>query len=272
MEYRSHPKNGKPPNFIFGDLAHHQWSNTNEGCFSNCNIFGGAKSTASNNSDAQKSNTENDEVDKFLAESMNKLSLEERQKVLDEVHGIVPQDHVEEESAFVDATLKRMETHLLLIKRGSSYEKAELLNDAYVSNRPFRVLFLRSNRYDPKASAAHMIRYFEIKEELFGTHKLVQEILIEDLDPSDIKCLESGCSQILPQTDRANRRVFLMMPGLRRLCPVEHQLRSHFYMIMTTLRESEEARRYGVVSVMYTVGTCREVITDDWSISFVFLV
>ncbi|CAJ1956507.1 unnamed protein product [Cylindrotheca closterium] len=266
MDHQSHSSTQEQaPSFIFGDLSAStfQWNDTNEGCFSNCNLWGGiiTNNKSITNEDAAKgSNTEKEEVDKFLAESMKKLSLEEKEKALEEVRGILPRkDHIDEDSAFMDAIMKRLETHLLLIKRGSSYERAEQMNKAYVSNRPFRILFLRSNQYDPKPSAEHMIRYFEIKEELFGTHKLVQEILIEDLDPSDINCLESGAGQLLPHPDRANRRVFLMMPGLRRLCPVEHQLRSNFYVIMTTLRESDEARRHGVVAIIYTVGRFRDM-------------
>lgn len=263
MNDRSNQKSEIPLNFIFDGPA--EWNNgETSGCLSlsHCNFsYEGIRSIvnqANAATDGPKECKDKNDVEKFLAHSMNKLSIEDREKALAEVHGIVrKKDEIEEDSPFMDAILKRMETHLLLIKRGTSYERAETLNRAYVLNRSFRISFLRSNRYDPKSSAEQMVRFFELKEELFGIDKIVQEILIEDLDSSDIMCLESGCCQVLPRTDRASRRVFLVLPGLRRLCPVEHQLKAHFYMIMTTLRESEEARKNGVVSIMYTVGKDR---------------
>eukprot|EP00526_Cylindrotheca_closterium_P026840 CAMPEP_0113629714 /NCGR_PEP_ID=MMETSP0017_2-20120614/15428_1 /TAXON_ID=2856 /ORGANISM="Cylindrotheca closterium" /LENGTH=51 /DNA_ID=CAMNT_0000540129 /DNA_START=15 /DNA_END=167 /DNA_ORIENTATION=+ /assembly_acc=CAM_ASM_000147 len=51
-------------------------------------------------------------------------------------------------------------------------------------------MFLRGNRYDTKAAANQMLKFFETKQDLFGTEKLTKDITIEDLDEDDIACLK----------------------------------------------------------------------------------
>jgi hypothetical protein len=91
------------------------------------------------------------------------------------------------------------------IKR--AYERAFAISPEYVSNQPFRLMFLRATRGNAKAAAKRMIRHFDTKIYLFGEEKLVKDIQISDLDEYDMEALESGGFQVLPERDLAGRSV-----------------------------------------------------------------
>mmetsp|Transcript_41666 Transcript_41666/g.100352 ORF Transcript_41666/g.100352 Transcript_41666/m.100352 type:complete len:367 (+) Transcript_41666:1-1101(+) len=115
-------------------------------------------------------------------------------------------------------------------------------------------MFLRSNRYDSKAAADQMIKFFELKKFLFGAEKLAKDIVIQDLNADDKKCLEEGCCQLLSTKDAINRSFILFLPGLRSLVPVESEARAQFYLEMRTVRKSEETQRKGIIVIIYAVG------------------
>ena len=69
---------------------------------------------------------------------------------------------------------------------------------------------LRAERYNSKAAAARMVRFFSFKEMLFGEEKLVKDIHLEDLNESDLMALRSGYCQMFPERDRSGRPVLLV--------------------------------------------------------------
>ena len=127
------------------------------------------------------------EIDDLLSEAMNQLTFQERQRQQEVLHGV--QDAVSEEPTFIDASLQELDDQLMLIKKGSAYETAEILDPAYVSNTELRTLFLRCNEYDARETASQMLQFFEVKQRLFGLQKLVQEITVNDLSEDDIEAL-----------------------------------------------------------------------------------
>eukprot|EP00980_Cylindrotheca_fusiformis_P026058 scaffold15301_cov142-Cylindrotheca_fusiformis.AAC.7 len=197
-------------------------------------------------------NKEKESLDRHLSASMGKLSLKDRETALEEVHGIVKNDR--EDVAFLQSKLQAMEECLSSIKRGTVYEKAEAIDPYFVSSREIRLLFLRGNRYDPQAGAEQLIKHFDRKFSLFGSEKLTRNITLYDLDDNDRMCLESGFCQILPQKDVAGRAILLILPGLRPDLDVQHGLRAMYYLCMTTLQESEEIQKKGIVKLAYAVG------------------
>lgn len=218
----------RAPSFIFGNYSERQWDSTT--CSLN-NIPWQQSHSKQQQSDDQTMK-EKQAIDKYLAESIDRLSVEDRKRAIEEVHGIAD---TTKEIPDLEQCLDSLENHLFLLKRGTAYEKAELQNKDFVLNQSLRIMFLRRNQYIAKAAAEQMIRFFERKQELFGTDKLAQEILLDDLDPISHECVASGCLQFLNKRDRANRPIFLMAPGLRKRCPLIHELRSQFYMMMTFL-------------------------------------
>ena len=80
-----------------------------------------------------------------------------------------------------------IEYHLQNIKSNTAYALAEAMSRKYVSSRRLRMMFLRADRYNSEDAAERMIRFFDLKESLFGVHKLVKDITLDDLDENDIE-------------------------------------------------------------------------------------
>jgi hypothetical protein len=161
-----------------------------------------------------------EEIDALIAREMNRMSLEEREKALADVHGIGEVE--EEDGAFVSSCLEELEIHLQTIKQETAYALAEAMSRHYVSAQNFRMLFLRADRYAPKDAAERMVRFFELKKSLFGAEKLVKDITLDDLDEDDMDTLGTGCVQVSPLTDMTGRPIFVVLLKLRRYKLVEN--------------------------------------------------
>jgi hypothetical protein len=140
-----------------------------------------------------------------LAEELNKLSLVERQDILFDIHG-VSDNAVDETPELVSRTSKKMDDFLKSLKT-EAYDLAEAQSPEYLTSKPFRLMFLRAERFDAQNAAQRMIRFLEHKLELFGPTKLCKEITLDDLTPDDMECLENGHMQLMPVRDRSDRAV-----------------------------------------------------------------
>jgi hypothetical protein len=154
-----------------------------------------------------------EDPDALLARELTRLSMQERENVLYDVHGVA--EAVDEQPDFVNTCLGQFDTELDTIQGKSAYDQALLLDPQYVRNFNFRLKLLRASRFDAKEAALRMVRHFQIKLELFGTDQLVKDIQISDLNSEDVACLESGFLQLLPMPDRAGRAVLFWNPQLR---------------------------------------------------------
>jgi hypothetical protein len=203
----------------------------------------------------QKSATKED-LDNLLSSSFSQLSVQERERKLEALHGINCNENPED-PATLDILLEKLDCHLQGIKLGTVYEVAESMNRSFVTNRKFRLMFLRADRYDSHAAADRIIRFLDVKKALFGIGKLTENITLEDLSEDDMKCLESGSVQA-NRTDIKGRALFLGLPHLARDMPVESDVRVRFYIAMAAL-ESEEVQHKGVISLWYAVGADRKL-------------
>jgi hypothetical protein len=136
------------------------------------------------------------EIDKKLAQELNDLSLEERTKVMEEVHGVatIP----DEDPVMIHQKLIELETELTWIgkRQKVAYERALFLSPIRVRDRAFRMAFLRAEEFDASKAAKRLVKYFEYKLELFGSQRLVEPITLEDLDPDDMEALLTGSFQV----------------------------------------------------------------------------
>ena len=154
-----------------------------------------------------------EDPDALLARELNRLSMQEREQVLYEVHGVA--EAIDEQPDFVNTSLSQLDTELDKIKEKAAYDQALLLDPRYVRNLNFLLQLLRANRFDAKEAAVRMVRHFQCKLELFGAEKLVKDIRLADLNSEDVACLESGFLQLLPMRDRAGRAIVFFNPSLR---------------------------------------------------------
>ncbi|MGK3743627.1 MAG: hypothetical protein ACI90V_010486, partial [Bacillariaceae sp.] len=89
----------------------------------------------------------------------------------------------------------------------SAYRLAIEQNPIYINDKKFKTAFLRSERYNTKNSALRIFRFLEEKLDLFGTNKLCQDILLDDIGDDGLRILQIGGHHILPKRDKANRKV-----------------------------------------------------------------
>jgi predicted Mrr-cat superfamily restriction endonuclease len=153
------------------------------------------------------------DADALLAKEMAAMSVQEREKSLNDIHGV--SDVMDEEPSFVRAKMEEMETELSKLtsnKGKEAYMQAEAQNKEYVTCDKFLLKFLRAEMFNARLAAGTMVRFFDEKKKLFGPEKLTKEIKLWDLDKDDQTFLQSGVNQILPQRDRAGRRIITSMP------------------------------------------------------------
>ncbi|CAB9531224.1 Transfer protein [Seminavis robusta] len=195
---------------------------------------------------------EADLVDKLLADEIEKLSLEEQEQNTFELFGMA-QENKDPEN--IDELLERMELEIRKIPDRKAYEKAKYLNEEYVMDKDFRVIFLRSDEFDAKSAAQRFVQHFEVKRELFGDGPpLARNLLMSDLSEDDMKVLKSGAWQLLPERDAAGRLVLVQCPGYRDNSIAMHShLRSQAYFVLSFLL-TEDVQRKGRVLVVCLFG------------------
>ncbi|CAJ1935993.1 unnamed protein product [Cylindrotheca closterium] len=200
-----------------------------------------------------RSDDTSDDVEAILAQGMKDLTFDELQLEQEDLHGVTETSIVENDAYKTEELLLSIQTHLDRIKEGSVYASAEARDPSYVSNRDFRLIFLRCNRYDPKASAEQIIRFFDLKQELFGEASLTRDITSQDLTEQDMDALMNGRVQISNATDRSGRLIVLGFPGLRTDVDIFHEQRALFYLGMDICTSIEDTRK-GCIIVSYAVG------------------
>lgn len=144
--------------------------------------------------------------DTSLAQEMNALSLQERERKYEELHGVA--EVVAETPEFLVESLQQLEQELLNIPNKQAYVRAWCINRKYVESRNFRVMFLRADLFDAKKAAARLVRFIEKKVEIFGPDTLARSLRLSDLNEDDLRTLKGGAVQILPSRDRSGRLIF----------------------------------------------------------------
>ena len=207
------------------------------------------------------------DAEALLAKEMNQLSVEERANVLNDIHGIADDDGDEsgqqqqppphtaneleaastmmelensfstcatnvstrEKSMDMTSLMQDMQKEINKFFYKPAYNQALLQDSEFVKDSELWLHMLRVKLYKPKDAANLIVKFFEAKLELFGSMKLAKKITIDDIyeNTNDVKTLQSGCIQLLPNlSDRAGRAILCYFPSLRPLnIPVESVVR-----------------------------------------------
>ena len=152
------------------------------------------------------------QMDAFLAGELNNMSLRERQKIFEEIHGV--DQTVQETPDFVAQHLDALDVSISNIYPKPAYDMAEEMKYEYVHNDTFRLTFLRADMFDPIKAAKRLVTFFQCRLALFGPGLLTRNLTLNDLNRDDIACLTSGYFQILPSRDTAGRAVFVNLQGM----------------------------------------------------------
>jgi hypothetical protein len=149
----------------------------------------------------------------MIADQLTLSSPEQRDQSYCDVHGIASE--IEESPEMIQMSLQEMDRRLSEIKDKTAYDLAEAMEESYVNNETFRLIFLRSENFRANVAAEKIVNHFEVKKELFGSSKLVKDITQSELSDGDISTLYSGFHQQLRAKDCAGRLVWVFYPGTR---------------------------------------------------------
>eukprot|EP00934_Nitzschia_sp_Nitz4_P009202 Nitzschia sp. Nitz4//scaffold83_size84149//16863//18461//NITZ4_005167-RA/size84149-processed-gene-0.51-mRNA-1//-1//CDS//3329558926//9192//frame0 len=169
-------------------------------------------------------------------------------------HKMLSSYSCDEDTNAVGLKLLELEREMLKVSPNEAYLKALRLNPGYVTNKDFRTMFLRSQKFDVHAAATHMAHHFETKRRLFGDLVLERDIRQSDLSPQDLKILSLGAFQVFPHRDSANRPVVAIFWDLisKNNITYDGLARPLFYFYMKLAGSAEQAQRLGMVWVMYS--------------------
>eukprot|EP00339_Tiarina_fusa_P026309 CAMPEP_0117083640 /NCGR_PEP_ID=MMETSP0472-20121206/58883_1 /TAXON_ID=693140 ORGANISM="Tiarina fusus, Strain LIS" /NCGR_SAMPLE_ID=MMETSP0472 /ASSEMBLY_ACC=CAM_ASM_000603 /LENGTH=579 /DNA_ID=CAMNT_0004812337 /DNA_START=121 /DNA_END=1861 /DNA_ORIENTATION=+ len=202
-----------------------------------------------------------EELDALFAHDMYSMSLEERAKVLHDMHGVP--EVMDETPAFVTEQRSQLfhEIDLLLASPAQdtdAYQQALDQDQEFVTGSRTQLAFLRSESFDPKATALRLV---------IGPTKLTRDITIKDMAKEDKKSLESGFFQLLQVRDAASRAVMMGVPCLGNYKDAENFKRSFYYMVMTAMHDVS-TQINGLIFIGYNMGKYRKVDrTAAWCVS-----
>ncbi len=162
-----------------------------------------------------------DDTNADLARELNSLSIQERNRVIESIHGVdgvvkeTPQLIVKKLREFQESLNKLLQSDLELPKitvaTRKAYEEAERQSKTYVQNKAFRLMFLRAESFEPSLAAQRMLVYMEEKLSRFGPEALTRPLTIKDLSPhSRAMLVDLGIHQWLPMRDSVGRAIFLI--------------------------------------------------------------
>ena len=247
--------------------------------------FGGARSGTSSHHGSSSPITTSTitpkMADAFLAQTMNQLSIQERQQVYEDVHGV--STTVDETPEFIQDCLQQMSAEIQAKLLSDAAARTATATDDAASNNgvgqqqqcccalqvalqqdyqyvmDLRIMFLRCEMYHVKHATSRMFAYFEEKLHLWGYDKLGRDILQSDfVNPMEREYLNVGFYQILPGKDSSGRTMmFSMVKESQRSdnVPAEDKLRALWYMVMKMLRKNVSTQKDGIVSIGYDCET-----------------
>jgi hypothetical protein len=146
-----------------------------------------------------------EDVDKITAVSLNELSMESREQVLYDLHGISKATIDVETADFLCAKLQALEVAIQHTPDKSAYDMAVSINPQYVADPAFRAKFLRAESYDVPRTAIRYIKHFQAKLELFDASLLCKDITQDDLEHLHrAKATLSSLADVADQMDTAS--------------------------------------------------------------------
>ena len=212
--------------------------------------------------------------DRLLAAEMEQLSVQEKESLWYEVHGIA--DPIEETPVMISEALKDFERLLLTTEHSTppgknvsspidAYLMAKSVDKNFAEDPKLRLQFIRATGYKIEESIKRYLKHFTEKLDLFGREKLCKEILWNDLGKLDQESVMSGAQHVLRERDLAGRAVICIFPvplphmtdpSVDFMESIKSRLRSMWYIFTKVLRD-EDVQRNGIVGAVMMLGATR---------------
>lgn len=153
------------------------------------------------------------QAEDLIASEMNKLSMKEISKALDDVHCVC--EDLNEDDEMVERLLADFDERIKA-QCNPTYELAASQDRTYVEDKAFRLKFLRANLYDVKRSIRNLMIFLQYKATYFGPDKVGRDIELSDLNQEDLDLLTSG---LFHMHEESGRIVLYMLSNL--LCRIK---------------------------------------------------
>ena len=146
----------------------------------------------------------------IISKGLEKLSLQQHERILFEVHGLSPDQ--DEDAPFLNEKIQELDNELNKIIIKESFDLAREQNPNYVNGPEFRLMFLRCHQFDCPKAALAIVQHFQAKQKLFGSGDILsRDICQSDLSPTDQYLVGTGFIQVLPERDAAGRTIWLIL-------------------------------------------------------------
>ena len=156
------------------------------------------------------------EIDNLLWKDLHNLSLQDRNAVIEEIHGVQTIAPTET-PAMVSSALRDFAMHIehMPYEQKTAYLRSqELYPNSYINDSDFRLRFLRCELFDASKAATRMVDFLDMVADLFGDYVLKRPIQITDFSWEEMQCLRRGYFQLLPYRDRSGRRIMVFISNL----------------------------------------------------------
>jgi hypothetical protein len=147
-------------------------------------------------------------MDTLLAQELNLLSIYERSRIQEEIHGVDTMTPTETPE-LLRTSLQQLQIEIdrLPPSKKLAYQMALSMNSQYVHQTDVRLKFLRADLFDVEKAAERFCGYLDFTYEHFGKNVLMRPILQTDLTKVETDLLRRGNNQILPSRDRTGRLI-----------------------------------------------------------------
>ena len=165
----------------------------------------------------EEGNDEAKAVDSLLSKALFRLSINERNAMEEEIHGVrclAPEETPQLlQSSLQTLSMVLANDAIIPVDKKIDYLRSQQLPSTYINSDEFGLRFLRLFLFDVVEAAKHIVRFIEIGVVFFGDVILERPVRLQDLSKKELQLLRSGSLQLSPFRDRGGRRiVFVLNP------------------------------------------------------------
>ncbi|VEU38956.1 unnamed protein product [Pseudo-nitzschia multistriata] len=169
-------------------------------------------------------------IEKLLQKELYELSVEDRNDILEEIHGVrcvaVPETpqllseslmmlENELRNTYASSPTKTEHAHYSRNEQQELklvFQKSLQYPNSYIHQNNFRLSFLRYEFFDIRKAARRMVKFMFCVTKYFGDYALQRKIVLSDFTKPEIKVMKLGHTQLLPFRDRSGRRIVCVFP------------------------------------------------------------
>jgi len=223
----------------------------NGSCLPDFNCLGGRSDHDASLPNISMQNQIMTETDAFLASELSKLTIQERNRAMEDLHCVG--EDLEETPEMIAQSMATFD-EVLQQQHDSVYDMAARQNRAYVEDDSFRMRFIRANLHDTNKAVSQMRHFLRNKAKYFGTERIGRDITINDLNKDDRELLVSGVYHVQAERDQNGRIVVYTLSEMIGSCRVpETMCRVAYYVYFNVLSAIPEVQMKGVVYVFYDI-------------------